>query len=359
VLTTSARSVKGRRFFPLDKKLGLRSDHWSAGVARVATRQGLQAKSFGLAAEAYQEAVGGSMSQDSLRLLTEGWGGQVEAQRVEEAEATFAATQKGERADRETVAAMDPIAGQANLSTDGGMILVRAEGWKEVKLSVISAVVQCPGSSNPVAETKEPEVRLERHSYQAGLWDADTMGQHQFLEGLRRRIGNRLLSSANDGALWIERITTTNYPQVALILDWGHADERLWKVAKAAFGEGTPRAKYWAETNLERLWLGQSHLVLADLRALDWANILCSDDIRQSPAYFQSRLAQIDYPAFRQAGYPIGSGTVESAVNTVVHHRMKRQGRGWKRDNAQAMLAALSELHSHRFSLTWSRLCLN
>jgi len=33
----------------------------------------------------------------------------------------------------------------------------------------------------------------------------------------------------------------------------------------------------------------------------------------------------------------IGSGTVESAANTVIHHRLKRPGRGWTRDNAQAM----------------------
>jgi len=64
----------GETIFPLDRKLQLRADHWSAGAARVAVRQGLQAKSFDLAAEAYQDAVGGSMSGDSLRRVTEGWG---------------------------------------------------------------------------------------------------------------------------------------------------------------------------------------------------------------------------------------------------------------------------------------------
>jgi len=37
----------------------------------------------------------------------------------------------------------------------------------------------------------------------------------------------------------------------------------------------------------------------------------------------------MNYDYLRQAGFPIGSGTVESGVNTVVHHRMKRQGSGW------------------------------
>lgn len=320
----------------------------------MATRQGLQAKSFDLAAEGYQEAVGGSMSSDSLRGITIGWGQQVEDQRISEAQVAFAATGSGERADPAVVEVIDPITTQANLSTDGGMVLIRAEGWKEVKLTVVSEV--CQRTPPGQAREEKSNLVLQRHSYQAGLWDADTMGQHQYLEGLRRNLPACRLSSANDGAPWIDRITRTNFPQAVQIIDWGHADERIWKVAKAAFGEGAPPARQWAETNLEHLWHGQVEVVIGNLHALDWEQIDCAEDIRQSPAYFETRQAKMDYPRFRQAGFPIGSGTVESGVNTVIHHRMKRQGRGWKRDNAQAMLAALSELHSHRFLHAWQRL---
>lgn len=80
-----ARTVKGRRFFPLDQKLKLRADHWSEGAARVATRQGLLGKSFELAAEAYSDATGGNISRDSLRRITEGWGHATEQKRKVEA----------------------------------------------------------------------------------------------------------------------------------------------------------------------------------------------------------------------------------------------------------------------------------
>ena len=93
--------------------------------------------------------------------------------------------------------------------------------------------------------------------------------------------------------------------------------------------------------------------VVTALHALDWNQITCLDDIRNSPSYFETRKPKMDYARFRQEGYPIGSGTVESGINTVAHHRMKRQGRGWKRPLAQAMLAALGELHSDRFQLAW------
>ena len=321
----------------------------------MATRQGLQAKSFALAAEAYSDAVGAVMSPDSLQRVTQGWGQAVEAKRVMEAQQVFEDEVANPGSALPILKVSEPISGPANLSTDGGMILLRQEGWKEVKLSAISQV-EC----QPDELHGEVRVVLKRHSYQAGLWEADEMGQHQYLEGLRRDLaGCSRLSSVNDGALWIERITTHNYPQALQIIDWGHADERVWKVAKAAFGEGSQPAKQWAERCLDRLWEGRPEDVVCAMQALDWSTLTCSEDVRNSPGYFETRQQKMDYARFRQEGYPIGSGTVESGVNTVVHHRMKRQGRGWKRELGQAMLAALSELHSRRFEITWQAILLS
>jgi len=161
------------------------------------------------------------MSPDSLGRVTVGWGKAVEAKRVEEAQAVFADEAVEGDGLPPPLAGVAPVSGQANLSTDGGMILLREEGWKEVKLSVISEVGLATRAKTGVATSQEPQTVLRRHSYQAGLWDADEMGQHQYLEGLRRQLGAcARLSSVNDGAPWIERITTTNYPQAVQIVDW-------------------------------------------------------------------------------------------------------------------------------------------
>lgn len=342
----------GETIFPLDKKLDLRRDHWSEGAARVATRQGLQGKSFVLASEAYIDATGGSMSGDSLRRITERFGQAVEEKRGTEAEQVYA-TEAPQPA-QQVVSVNAPIQGQANISTDGGMVLLRKEGWKEVKMSVISEVKVTQEPATLQNPSPDPKIRLSRHSYQVGLWNADQMGQHQYLEGTRRQVENcARLGSANDGAIWIDRITTTNYLRAIQTIDWGHSSERLWKVAKAAFGEGTPQTTQWAEKQTDLLWHGRVEEVVTALDALNWSQITCPDDVRQSPAYFETRKSKMDYALFRQQGYPIGSGTVESGINTVVHHRLKRQGRGWERQNIQAMLAALSELHSGRFHAAW------
>jgi hypothetical protein len=343
---------KGEAIFPLDAKLQLRADHWSEGAARVAARQGLQAKSFDLAAEAYSDATGSSMSGDSLRRVTEGFGERLEQKRKVEAEKVYDA--KAPQMAEQVVTITAPIHDQANISTDGGMVLLREEGWKEVKMSVISEVAV--SATAPTLEDlhPDPKIMLKYHSYQVGLWNADEIQSHQYLEGTRRQVALCVrLGSVNDGAIWIDRITATNYPQATQVIDWGHATERLWKVARAAFGEGTQQTQHWVEKQLDCLWDGRVAEVVTALFALNWKRITCLDDIRESPAYFKTRQSKMDYARFRQAGYPIGSGTVESGVNTVVHHRMKRQGRGWKRQNAQAMFAALGELHSGRFQSAW------
>lgn len=328
----------------------LRADHWSEGAARVATRQGLQAKSFALAAEAYSDAVGSGMTEDSLRRIAEGWGAQVEAERVACAERANAPGQVGESPRQRRVAEVEPITGLANLSTDGAMMLIREEGWKEVKLCAISEVQVTAAEE----AGEDPQVELSRHSYQAGLWDADAMAWHQYTEALRRGLDHcQRLSSVNDGALWIERITSTNFPEATQIVDWSHAKGHLWTVANEVFGEQSPQARAWADSQVESLWQGQVAQVVQVLDGLGLSDEHWPALVRQAPDYFRSRQKQMRYDTFRAQGYPIGSGTVESAANTVVHHRLKRPGRGWQRDNAQAMLAGLSELHSGRFDLSW------
>lgn len=318
------------------------------------------AKSFDLAAEAYAEAVGGAMSSDSLRRITEGWGRRVEEQRAEVAERANAPAQRGESPQERRIVEVRPIAGQANLSPDGGMVLVRGEGWKEVKLTTISEVEVRPAEERPAKESgasrraEDPLVKLKGHSYQAGLWDADTMALHQYTEGLRRGIDHcQRLSSVNDGAVWIERITALNFPAAVQIVDWPHAKGKLWTVGKAVFGEQPAEGKAWVEARLDRLWAGEVKQVEAALEVLDLDQERWPDEVRQAPGYFESNRKRMRYDEFRAEGYPIGSGTVESGINTVVHHRMKRPGRGWERSNGQAMLAGLSELHGGRFDQAW------
>ena len=142
-------------------------------------------------------------------------------------------------------------------------------------------------------------------------------------------------------------------------MNWSHAASHLWGVANALHGDQTPLAQQWTEQHLDLLWDGQVAQVVSALDRLDLQQERWPDLVRTAPDYFRSNQERMRYDLFRTQGYPIGSGTVESAANTVVHHRLRRPGRGWTRTNGQAMLAALSELHSGRYEYTWLRLAKN
>ncbi len=179
------------------------------------------------------------------------------------------------------------------------------------------------------------------------------MGCYQYVEGLRRGVEHcACLTSVHDAAPWIERITAENFPQAVQIVDWGHAKEHLWYVVREVFGEGNAQGQAWARVQEERLWQGQALRVAQEIAALPAAG----DTGRQAPAFFTTNQQRMQYALFRAAGYPIGSGTVESGGKNYVQRRLKRPGPGWNRPTAQAMLAALSEMHSGRFDLAWHHL---
>ena len=347
--------------------MNLREDHWSEGAARVATRHGLREPSFELAAEAYTDAVGGDISGSSMRRVTQGFGKRVAEAKKEEAERAMAIGPFGESPRERRIALKDPIEGVGNVSSDGTMILVRGEGWKEVKLATFSRVEVLEVDSEKRRRWQregkrgqEKIVRLSEHSYCAGLWDADTFGPYQYAEGLRRGFDQlEQQSSVNDGALWIERITGMNFPQATQIVDWSHSMGRLWAVANALYGEGQPDAAGWVKRREDELWQGEVEQVIRELDSHKLDRRSYPDLVRQAPGYFTNNRKRMRYHSFRAAGYPIGSGTVESGARNVVQPRMRRPGRGWKRENAQAMLAALGELHSGRFQWVWQQVyCL-
>lgn len=328
----------------------------------------LRAASFQKAAEDYADAEGSYISRMSVWRIATG-AGQVLARRKKvEAERASAPAQRGETPQTRRVEEERPIQGQGNISTDGTMILIRGERWKEVKVGAFSRVEVLPPSprpkraagaeGQPSRRDNDPRVKLSQHSYVAGLWEADEFAPYQYAEGLRRGLEQvEKLSSVNDGAPWIERITLTNFPHATQIVDWDHASGRLYTVAKVVLGEGSAQAMSWVQARLDNLWDGQVEAVVKELQALDLDQDKWPDEVRQAPGYFETNTERMRYNRFRAAGYPIGSGTVESGAKNVVQHRMHRPGRGWERKYANAMLALLSEYHSDRFDQTWLRLC--
>ena len=87
------------------------------------------------------------------------------------------------------------------------------------------------------------------------------------------------------------------------------------------------------------------------------ADPMAASEVRnRTVTYFTKRLAQVDYAAFQAAGYPIGSGSTESANKIVVEARLKGSGMHWARAHVDPLVALRTVACTNRWSEAWPRI---
>jgi hypothetical protein len=338
-------------FFPLDEQLRLGEHSWTPATIREVVALGSEIASYRRAAKRFVALTQVPLSKSSLGRLVKECGGQVVVQQAAEAEATVKAPERGEEIVWRQLP--EPDSEVMAISLDGVLINIRGEGWKEVKVVSISAVEV----DIPVERDEEKVVRLTHHSYRAGLWDAKTFAKQQWAEACRRGLEKaKQIVSVNDGALWIWLIVAMCYAPCREIIDWWHLIEKVWDAANNLFGQGEPQATAWVEKAKGLLWTSRLRTLVHEVRQVCPRGEPLPDKVATLMHYIFNHRQRMDYAAYRQAGYPIGSGTVESGCKVVVQERMKQAGMRWSRDGAQAMLALRSILLSDQWEETWATL---
>src|SRR5438874_10396589 len=76
--------------------------------------------------------------------------------------------------------------------------------------------------------------------------------------------------------------------------------------------------------------------------------------MQEKLTYLQKREAHMQYPSYQEAGWPIGSGSVESANKLVVEARLKGAGMRWERQNVNPMLVLRNAVCNRRWNETWT-----
>ena len=73
-------------------------------------------------------------------------------------------------------------------------------------------------------------------------------------------------------------------------------------------------------------------------------------------AYLEKREGQMQYVRFREEGWPIGSGSGESANKLVVEARLKGAGMHWAVQNVNPMLALRNAVCNDRWVEVWGQI---
>jgi hypothetical protein len=333
----TARAV----FFPLDHRLKLGKHVWSPQTIGQAVRLGTEIASYERASRFLQELTGVSFSKSSLQRLTVELG---TAATLREAQVARAMTQVPSR-EEEVLwrKPPQPPSETISVSADGVMIHLRQEGWKEVKVMSVSALTQV---LEPATNTLKPT--LSQHSYCAGLWDVATFTPHYWAEAYRRGVEcAKNILCINDGAVWIWNMAFQCFAQRIEILDWWHASQRLWDIALHHLS--AQEASLWVHARHAEMASSQLRQLFRQVRLLFPHAQPLPKIVREAVLYLFHNRRRMDYAAYRQAGYPIGSGTIESACKTVVQARMKLAGMRWCRPGATAMLTLRTLSLSHRW----------
>lgn len=156
-----------------------------------------------------------------------------------------------------------------------------------------------------------------------------------------------------DGADWLQAFLDAHCPTAVRILDFPHAVEYLAKAAQAAFGAGSREASVWLDEWAPRLKREEPEVVLEAIRRLPMPTEEARAVQAQVLGYLTKRRAQITYKQFQEAGYPIGSGMVESANKLVVETRLKGAGMHGARRNVTPMLALRGITCSDAWETAW------
>jgi hypothetical protein len=235
----------------------------------------------------------------------------------------------------------------AQLSVDATKVPLVGGGWTDVKLAAFAEVVL--GGPDETGRRTASAVRL---SYVARWEAAGQFGQTISLEAQRRGLDEaRVVVSPNDGAEWIQGNLDLVAPQAVRILDFPHA------------AEGTAEARAWASAQRQALHDGGPTALLAALAACQARGPCAAPPgpdglapaaaLDREVAYFAKRAAQLDYPAFRARGYPIGSGIAESGHKVVVGPRFKGAGQHWADHHLNPLLVLRCASCNDRWGEIW------
>jgi hypothetical protein len=175
-------------------------------------------------------------------------------------------------------------------------------------------------------------------------------GARLYGEAVRRGIdpAEELVVCLGDGAPSNWSQFGLHFPKRVEVLDWYHAVEHRWAAGRDRWGEGSAPVQEWVAERKQELWEGRVEAVLAALKG-DQAEPSVATEVH----YFETNQERMRYAQFRAKGYPIGSGTVESACKRVIGARLKQAGMGWTKAGAQAILSLRAHLLSGRWETIW------
>ena len=342
----------GEMVMPLRKRLGLHN-----GQSMSPTLQdrlgflAISSKSYGRAAET-AEKFGIKVDGSQIQRLVQRLGERAEAQEAERVSAAFE-LHKGKEAVRRAEHERKGDSFVMVLMLDGMMLRNRGEDWglkpasapgeRVVWHELKAGLVICLPEASAV---KEKRKKFEKY-YVADAGGPEMLGRKLYAEAWRRGLGRaKRVYVVSDGAVWIWNLVGEHFPGSTETLDFYHASEHLWALARVLWGQDEEKVRAWVSPLLSTLKHRGGVELLPLLEELLTAKEAKTPkmsaerrkELNREVAYFRSHASRLDYPKAQRQGMPLGSGSMESACSQI-QGRFKCTGQFWSQPGERHLLA--------------------
>ena len=207
---------------------------------------------------------------------------------------------------------------------------------------------------------KSPQMRAKNPRRMASLQRSKKEVMKEIISDAknRNRYSKRPVVAVMDGALCLWTLLTSLLKGMNWvgILDIIHVTEYLWRVGNALYGENTDQGKKWVYDHLIAILQGRVGRVIGGLKqALKKRKLRKSHRkaLQDAIMYFENHRKWMRYDQYLAAGYPIGSGVVESTCGHTVKNRMEGTGRRWSIIGAESTLLLRSVYTSNDWDAYW------
>jgi len=259
--------------------------------------------------------------------------------------------------DAATATAFAQATGEVEFAVDAGKANTREEGWKDLKMVVVSKREAGPSSTpEQWADDRLPAATI----VVAFAMIATSKVFRRMWRPALKKLGVTTFATVQalgDGAEWIWNSVQRTLTGCIETLDIFHANQRVNQCAQAIFGDGTAEAKAAFERGCGLLlkdgWNGVCAWV-AELLAVDDATLR----ERRRPAteklvnYFLPHKGRLNYCEMLSQGRAIGSGAVEGQAKTL-GLRLKARGARWRKKNVRAMASLVCVRNSVQWNAYW------
>jgi hypothetical protein len=322
--------------YPHDGLLRFRTHNVSWPLAKVCGRLAAQIPSFDDAAANVAEDYRVHLAKETVRSIAEAAGTAILQQEDQQRRRVM------ER--EELLPESDKTPEKAYVFADGTTVH-SAGDWHEIR---VATVVTEDAAGNPL----ERQSRARFLGVEEVAWTLLLLARGVGYQNAKQR------AFIADGAAWLWKLQESYFASATAILDWYHLAEHVHKAANAVFGHGSPEAKEWARRIKDELWEGRSDRVVT-LTRQDLAKARSPskrEALQELLTYLENNQPHMDYPRYRAAGLPVGSGQVEAQCKTLVGARCKQAGmRNWTYQGAEAILRLRAATQDGSFHQLWNQ----